>query len=253
MSLSLPRKRTLLAWHRWLGFAATVFLVILSLTGLALNHTERLKLDQIVLRSEWILNQYGMAGGSQIRSYRISETDTISYLDGQLFFNQAPLLASEAPVGLALEPQFTLVVCPNALIYLTPDGELIEKLPRNQLPMADSIQQIGQSPEKRPILATASGVWSTDENWLNFESYDGSYTVTPLPLAQLNPIQEARLLEAFQGEGITLYRVLLDLHSGRLFGWGGRTVMDLTAIAILLLIASGLAGYFRRTRRKTNP
>ena len=60
MSLQLPRKRTLLAWHRWMGIASAAFLVVLSLTGLVLNHSEFLRLDQIHIRSGLILKRYGI-------------------------------------------------------------------------------------------------------------------------------------------------------------------------------------------------
>jgi len=252
MSLQLPRKRTLLAWHRWLGFVATLFLIILSITGLALNHTERLKLDQVILRNDFILKRYGMSGGSDLLSYRISETDSLSYLDGQFFFNQRPLVQGKQPIGIVLHGNFTLIVTEDALIYLTPDGDLIEKVETNQLPLSGNIQAIGYTDQKKSVVVTSEGNWTTDPDWLNFQNYQGSYSVDPLPPeANLTAEQVDGLLTAFQGEGISLYRVILDLHSGRLFGWGGRTVMDLTAVAILLLIASGLAGYFRVSRRKT--
>ncbi|MDP4879953.1 MAG: PepSY domain-containing protein, partial [Opitutales bacterium] len=86
MSLQLPRKRTILAWHRWMGFASALFLLVLSVTGLLLNHTERLGLDDITIRNSMILDRYGMAAGNEITAYRIHESNTIAHLDGQLFY-----------------------------------------------------------------------------------------------------------------------------------------------------------------------
>lgn len=250
MSLQLPRKRTFLAWHRWLGFVATLFLIVLSLTGLALNHTERLQLDQITLRSDWVLQRYGMSGGQALLSYSLNTGDTLSYLDGQIFYNQSPVAGSGPIIGIEQKNNFLVVAASDQLLYLTPEGELIESLSVGQLPFA-SIQALGSNSEGRSILLADNGTWSTDADWLEFESYTGSYQISPMHTVELSPEQRDRLLSAFQGEGISLYRVLLDLHSGRLFGWGGRTVMDLTAVAILLLITSGLFGYFRKSRRKT--
>lgn len=249
MSLPLPRKRTLMAWHRWLGFLATLFLIVLSLTGLALNHTELLHLDKITLRNDFILKRYGMAGGSEIISYRIGNGDTLSYLDGQLFFNQSPLQASEPLVGIYQGDAFTIAASSDTLHYLTPEGASIESIDTNLLPF-DTIRAIGASTEGASIIAAANGHWLANADWLEFTSFTAPYQVTPLETTELSTESRAAILTAFQGEGISLYRALLDLHSGRLFGWGGRTVMDLTAIAILLLISSGIAGYFRKSRRK---
>ena len=44
------------------------------------------------------------------------------------------------------------------------------------------------------------------------------------------------------------YLVLLDLHSGRLFGAQGELVMDLAAICLLILAASGIWLFFLRQR-----
>ena len=126
MKLSLPRKRTILAWHRWLGFASAFFLVILSLTGLALNHTEWLKLDQIMLHNRLLLDRYGMASGSSIQAYRINGSDTLAHLDGELFYNGAPLTNGEQPLGILSGEPISVVATATQLIYLTPIGELIE-------------------------------------------------------------------------------------------------------------------------------
>ena len=37
--------RSLYMWHRWLGLAAAAFVILLSLSGLLLNHTEEFALD----------------------------------------------------------------------------------------------------------------------------------------------------------------------------------------------------------------
>ena len=104
--------------------------------------------------------------------------------------------------------------------------------------------------DERPVLISADGNWTPDADWLEFDRYQGAYSVSPLATTVLSPAQSDAILEAFQGGGVSLYRALLDLHSGRLFGWGGRTAMDLSAIAILLLVTSGIGGYYRKSRMK---
>ncbi len=249
MNFQLPRKRTILAWHRWMGLAAAFFLVVLSVTGLILNHTERLGLNQIQVRNGLILKRYGMESESSIQSYRIHGSNTLSSIAGQLFYNSKPLSTGEQPIGILEGEPITVIACPKRLIYITPTGELIESISIEQLPFPD-LTALGTAPEGHAILASSEGSYSTDSNWLDFTPYSGSYQVAALPKIKLSDEARAQLLKSFQGEGVTLYRVLLDLHAGRLFGWGGRTLMDLTAIAILLLVASGIGGWLRKSRRK---
>ncbi len=246
--LQLPRKRTILAWHRWLGIGSALFLLSLSITGLALNHTELLKLDQIQIKNSFILDRYGMAGGSEIEAYRIHESNTLAHLEGQLFYNSAPLLAGSRPLGIIEGDLITVVATDTRLIYLTGEGELIEAINSSQLPYS-ILTAVGTTSDAQPLLISAAGNWTPDTDWLEFDSYEGAYNVTPLETTQLDEDTTGALLEAFQGGGVSLYRVLLDLHSGRLFGWGGRTLMDLSAVAIIILIISGIGGWLRKSRR----
>lgn len=232
-----------------MGFASALFLIVLSITGLALNHTERLGLDSIQIHNSWLLSKYGMAGADHIQSYRIHETDTLSYLDGQLFYNNTLLINAGKPVTILEGNPITVIATSNQLIYLTPGGDMIEKIDHTQLPYT-TLNAVGQSIDQSPVLVTDNGNWTPDKDWLEFKPYQESYTVEPFERIQLQQSEINAILQAFQGSGVSLYRVLLDLHSGRLFGWGGRTLMDLSAIAILLLVASGISGKLRKSRKQ---
>jgi len=252
MSFQLPRKRTILFWHRWLGITSALFLVSLAITGLALNHTEFLKLDKITIKNRWLLQSYGMAGGADISAYSIHDAAKIAHLDGQLFYNTQTLGAGSLPLGIIEGDPITVIVTAEALLYLTSSGELVETVDTNQLPF-NTLSAVGYSPDGRPILMTDTGNFAADADWLKFEPFSNSYSIDPLNKVTLSPSEKNALLDAFQGGGVSLYRVLLDLHSGRLFGWGGRTLMDLTAVAILILITSGIAGWLRKSRNQKTP
>jgi hypothetical protein len=245
--MPLPRKRTILAWHRWLGITSALFLLILSITGLALNHTEFLKLDQVQIKNSFILKRYGMASGAEVEAFQIHRTNTLVHLAGQLFYNSTPLLAGSRPLGIIADDPITVVATETQLIYLTDQGELIEAIQSHQLPYS-RLTAVGTTSDARPVLISADGNWTPDADWLDFNQYTGAYNVTPLETLSLDQPTSEALLDAFQGGGVSLYRVLLDLHSGRLFGWGGRTLMDLSAIAILILIISGIGGWLRKSR-----
>jgi len=209
--MNLPCKRVFLGFHRWMGIASAIFLLVLALTGLALNHTERLGLNQIKVSNGWILQRYGMLGASDISSFRIGGADTLSHMEGQLYLNGEPLAAGGLPTDLWQEDGLLVIATAEDQIFITADGEFVERVPGAR----DAADASGERLE----METAP----TDEG-----------------------IRQA-ILKHHQGEGLSLYRVLLDLHSGRLFGWGGRTVMDLTAVAIVLLVSSGLGGWLRKS------
>ena len=61
--------------------------------------------------------------------------------------------------------------------------------------------------------------------------------------------EREQLLIAYRGTGLKLERVILDLHSGRIFGQYGIYLMDAAAIAMLWLSLSGLWVWSSRRRK----
>ncbi|MGD2138685.1 MAG: hypothetical protein PVF08_10545, partial [Gammaproteobacteria bacterium] len=62
--------RSLYIWHRYFGLVTALFVVILSITGLALNHTGELQLDARHVRSDTLLDWYGIHVPDTLVSYR---------------------------------------------------------------------------------------------------------------------------------------------------------------------------------------
>ncbi|MCF6197553.1 MAG: hypothetical protein L3J50_12730, partial [Emcibacter sp.] len=52
----------------------------------------------------------------------------------------------------------------------------------------------------------------------------------------------------FQGQGISLSRLILDIHSGHILGSWGPYLMDLAAISLIFLGLTGLMKHRRRDR-----
>ena len=53
---------------------------------------------------------------------------------------------------------------------------------------------------------------------------------------------------SFRPDSIPLDRIILDLHSGHFFGLSGVVLMDIAAIALLLLTGSGIYNWMKRKR-----
>jgi len=67
-----------------------------------------------------------------------------------------------------------------------------------------------------------------------------------------------RIYEHSRGKGLSWERVMLDLHSGRLFGTAGVWVVDVAAVLLLFLALSGFVLWYqhmrvKRVRSKTAP
>ena len=53
-----------------------------------------------------------------------------------------------------------------------------------------------------------------------------------------------------RGEGINLEKLILDIHTGKLFGIPGTIISDLTALAIIFLTGTGIYNLWKRKRKR---
>lgn len=240
------RWRSVFLWHRYMGLCSALFVVMLAITGMMLNHTEALKLDSRHVQSSALLDWYGIKPAAAPHNYA-ANNHWISELDGQLYFDGSPL-ASDATTlrgAIALEA-FLVAALPNNLLLLTPNGEIIEQMgPVHGIPKG--IQQIGISDEGMVILNTDSGQYKADAELLEWASFSAEQEIKwaqpQTPSAELLDT----LLATHRGHGLTLERIILDTHSGRILGPWGVYLMDAVAIMFIFLAAAGIWIWAKRS------
>ncbi len=231
--------RTLRLWHRRIGLTAAAFVVLLSVTGLLLNHATSLKLDETKIESSWILDWYGIAGVDETaRAFDVGNT-AISSAGGWLFFDEAPLVGGAGDlVGGVAAGELVVLALPRELILLTRDGELVERF----LPVVfgADVSAIGTSGARLYVKAGETffssdrdaAVWTAAEGPVQPISWSSQVAIP----AELIPAMNQHL----RGEGLPLYRIILDLHSGNFFGDLGVWIMDASAILLLVLSLTGI-------------
>ena len=102
---------------------------------------------------------------------------------------------------------------------------------------------------QRPVIETSDPLYYiADEHILDWDIIinEGIEWVQPY---ELDEAEKEKLLTAYRGKGLKLERVILDLHSGRIFGEYGVYLMDAAAIALLWLSLSGLWVWNSRRRK----
>ena len=238
-----PHKFTAFLWHRRIGLVAIILVVILAITGIMLNHTTALKLDQNYIESSFLLGWYGLEPEGEAISYDVGE-HVITVLDHQVFFNTYPVTTTEQAFhGAVKAEQLIVLAFDTELVLLTHDGELVERMPTGQ--SFSDIQRIGIK-YNRPVIETSDPYYyMADEHILDWDVIINQ-DIAWADKTTLDNSTMTVLLESFRGRGLPLERVILDLHSGRIFGQYGTYIMDAAAIALLWLSCSGLWVWWRR-------
>lgn len=242
--------RSLFLWHRYIGLTVSLLVLILVITGVALNHTETLRLDQRQINSPWLLDWYGIktsqAGpGYDVNGQHITQVGERIYLDTHALTQVQGQLRG----AVRLSDMLVLLV-DTRLLLLTPQGEQIDQLSAdNGLPGAP--RQLGTH-HGHLAIQTAQQTWLADDTLIEWQPLrpanaggnTGDESATPSSIwsspAPLPEVLKARLSQLDTDEGLPLERVVLDLHSGRLFGSVGVWVMDIAALMMAMLALSGI-------------
>jgi hypothetical protein len=135
-------RRLIYRWHRRIGLAASVLLLVLAVTGMLLNHSERLGLDGAHVRWSPLLDWYGLAPEHPPQGYRLGK-QWLVLLEGQAYLDGKPVADGLGkPAGaVALPPGFIIAGGQRELALLTADGQLVERLGPASLP--GSPQRLG--------------------------------------------------------------------------------------------------------------
>ncbi|MDH3900042.1 MAG: PepSY domain-containing protein, partial [Gammaproteobacteria bacterium] len=124
------------------------------------------------------------------------------------------------------------------LLLFTANGELIERLD-GATGVPAGMLSLGLTPAGELAIHAAHGYYRTDDSFLEWhetEDLEADWSRSTVPSAELR----SALQQAWRGTGLTLERLLLDLHSGRILGSWGVYLVDAAAVLFLLLAISGV-------------
>ncbi len=238
-SRSKHRKfKSLYIWHRYAGIVAALFVLVLSITGIVLNHTERLKLDSSYVESEWLLDWYGIQAPDEQQTYQLGE-HWLVHIGDSLFLNKQQVAGNyTAPVGAMAFPHFVAVAMSDSILLLTYEGEIIEQLGSMQGVPAN-MEKIGLLKDGNIVVQSTQTQYLTNRDFLNWKKQESVEAVTWVESTPVPEVMQQEFSQRFRSNELPMERVMLDLHSGRLFGSWGPMAMDVAAVILIFLAVSG--------------
>jgi len=244
MNPEAPRRRRHRSrqWHRWIGLAAALPLLWLAISGILLNHAATFGLNDRMVTSGWILRHYNQIPGGDPIGLVVGDR-VVAGWDGLVFLDSKQLpLRGELRGAAALKGQLVVATDEEMGIFDGSD-ELVLQLDELSLP---GVPVEGISVQEGRLLVSSKVQWyRLSEDFFTFEEFPGIVSSMPPDLLEANLRKE--LAEAIQTRrAMPLSRVILDAHSGSLFGWPGWVISDLSALGLVVLTALGLRLFPRR-------
>ncbi len=256
-----PKKNlsaTLREWHKRAGLFAFFFLGWLGISGIFLNEASDLDLNASRVGWPWLMAIYGLhaeppQSGLGAGGHWLAIAGEASVLDGK------PLAQTlDAPLGLVVAPEpgtpdklMLYAAQADSVVLLRPDGSRVDELRMPPLPIAAirRIGLVGGHPGSIAIQGSDTAYASEDEG----ESWKPvAATAVQWSVRQPLPPEVRTALMPYSRPSVSVQQLLVDAHSGRLFGRLGTYVIDVVGLAALLLASSGVWMMWRTSsaRRK---
>ncbi|MFC0017000.1 PepSY domain-containing protein [Roseibacillus persicicus] len=236
-------------YHRWLGLALALPLLWLCVTGVILNHSAELRLDQRTLSSPFLNRLYlDLPKRDEGKTLAVGKRQVTQWGD-DLFLDEGLLPLSGELIGaISLGPNL-LLGTRDHLYLLGPNGELIDSLGEASLP-EHPLKALIANPEA--VLVTEEGSYALDGDLLDFPAAETPGDAEPKFLSLADSEQDvlAKELELtlIAQSPVSFYRVLLDLHKFAFLGGLGKWVLTLSTLGLIVLLATGLKLLKQRKR-----
>ena len=236
--------RSFLVLHRRMGLISAFFVLLLSLTGLLLHHSNSLGLDTAFVGSSVIARWYGVETAELTVAYR-TESGTVAQIEQTLYLDGVRLEGDHSSLVGAVEADIGVVIATrDSLLLMTEEAELIETLgAQHGLPAQLTAISHG---EDSIWLRASAGSFLADLDALRFTPVEPFVVLEWESSFVPEAAETDQLLSDYNANLISWERLLLDLHSGQLLGSFGRLVVDIMAVLFLFMAATGIWIWSRR-------
>ena len=234
-SLRIQFLRVLRPWHRRLGLASALFILLLTLTGVAINHSDDLGLDKTGVTQAWLLDYYGIAAPKHVAQF--GQASSALYITDNLLWQNQQMILEAADTLISATYASNMIVAIDAQqLYLFDKQGQLQETQSNSTGLPAALLGLAVV-DNRVWLNTANGIYQADEQLIDWQlaSLPNGFNAW---VSANNEIDKA-IINRARSANLSWQRVMLDLHSGRLFGHLTIWLWDLFALALLMVSLSG--------------
>lgn len=234
-------KRTITHWHRRLGIISALIVMLISFSGILLNHSDQLGLPAKGVKFPLLLSLYHVELPA-LRAFSSGEV-TVSQLGESLYLGREAIDPCHGSlVGAVYIANLHYIACSETLAIYTNDRQLVERLePAHGLP--HPLDELGSSGGVLVVRATGQK-FVADVDVLEWRT--GITDSKVLWSQAVDPDDNLeKALRAHYRSDISWERVLLDFHAGRFLGALGPLVLDAFAVCFIILALSGSWLWFK--------
>lgn len=223
--------------HKTVGILLALFIVFMSVSGVLLNHSTDLGLDQSYVPGNIASHYY--TNNPSAMGLIIDDTEVYSFA-GKVYFGSNEVTSCHSGLSGAVSVEEEIILlCENELLLFTPDGQLVERLGEAH-GVPSSVAKIAAADGQLYLLGKDQ-VFSFDP--ANLDLHQATY---PGEWSSL----ESMPVDVLLADSVSWQQFILDLHSGRFFGSAGVWLGDLISLLLIGMVITGLV-MWNQPRRDT--
>jgi hypothetical protein len=234
-------------WHRRIGIVVVIVIVIVCATGLLLNHTGTFDLDARYVSNRLLLNRYNVgapepAGGIHLGGHWIVQLGHRVYFD-----SVESLSGTEGLVSAIVQGGLLVVAFDNEVVVYAETGDIVDRLTAADGAPA-LISRVGHTATDLLAVEAAGGVYQLDLENARFTPLTSGQIVSWNTVGPVPDDVAQRVAKLYRGKGLTLEKLVLDIHSGRIAGNIGVLIVDAVTLAMIFLSITGVVMWMRPPR-----
>ena len=237
--------RALRRLHRYVGTSAALLVLWLAGSGLFLQHAVDLDLQNRFVTNAWLLSFYDVRAPLRVMVFDAGAVPVVQ-VDERVFLGPKRVLAAVSPLkgALAIGDGTTVIALTDELVHVNAQGEVLDRVGALE-GLTLPILALGRGDGDVLILRSERGIQQVSADFVDIGAYSGRVARFSSSRA-LAPVPD-ELRDAYLDGIISVERLLADMHAGRMPGGIATALIDLAALALILLAISGLY-MFARTR-----
>ena len=246
-------QQTLRSFHQRGGLFAFFFMAWLGFSGILLNQSADWGLDAIRVKASSIMAFYGLHTEPPKFGYFSGDAWLVPTLENTVVNGELAEEHIPSPLGMVSigsdDAELIFIANHDSLSIFTPDVKRLDKLSGYMLPLGQ-IRRIGAHNGGKVALQGESVYLSTDG--ISWETYAGNGS--DITWSETSPLPENIVTQSLPHArpSVALEQLLIDLHSGRLFGKLGAYFVNLVGIVCIWLSVSGVWMMWRTQKMRNN-
>jgi hypothetical protein len=241
-------------YHGLIGVWCGIFILVLSMTGILLNHTVLFHLNTIHFNNHALMQLYGFEKPKNIMHFGVDNT-VITSFNGMIFLDGVPLndnsghsLKTDTIISVAHNKELMTILTKQSVILLTQDGTYIETLSLQELLRTEETITNILSQNEQFYLQSRTKNYGCDFNALTCKKTDTIIKNTPIQTPKISKDIDTKLNNYLYGEGISLYQIILDIHNGKILRLFGVILNDIIGVGLIILAIGGFIKWQMKKR-----